>query len=203
VHKNTASRLTATLAWRGFLERVPDGKRFRLGPELGRLGLLTHGWCELVTLARDAMERLDAETGETVNFAVLDGAEAVNVAQVDGSHIVGVGYWTGRRTQLHRTSNDKVLLVFAGAAIGGDHLNRFTQPTITRMPKLRAQLEQVGANGWASTLGELEEGLHAVAVPLFDAAGRCPAERLPEIAKLCQRAARMISARLGGRSKAS
>jgi DNA-binding IclR family transcriptional regulator len=215
VHKSTASRLAATLARRGFLERVPDGKRFRLGPELGRLGLLTPGRRDLINLTRDAMERLAAETGETVNLAVLDGAEAVNVAQVDGPHIVGVGSWTNRRTKLHCTSNGKVLLAFAGAEMSNGPLERFTRHTITSVPKLHAQLEQVRANGWASTLGELEEGLHAVAVPIFDAAGRClaalsvsgpayrmPAERLPEIAELCQRAAGVGSGRLGERSRA-
>ena len=36
VHKSTASRLAATLARRGFLERAPGGKLFHLGREVGR-----------------------------------------------------------------------------------------------------------------------------------------------------------------------
>ena len=113
VHKSTASRLAATLAARGFLERPAGSEAFRLGPELGRLGLLALGGRELVELSRPAMERLAADTGETVNLAVLDGEEAVNVAQVEGRHIVGVGSWTGRRTALHCTANGKVLLAFS------------------------------------------------------------------------------------------
>jgi DNA-binding IclR family transcriptional regulator len=40
VHKSTASRLAATLAASGFLERAPASDSFRLGPELARLAAL-------------------------------------------------------------------------------------------------------------------------------------------------------------------
>jgi DNA-binding IclR family transcriptional regulator len=85
-----------------------------------------------------------------------------------------------------------------------------TPHTITSKRKLRQQLEQARKDGWAFTMGELEEGLHAVAVPVFDGAGTCvaalsvsgpayrmPSSRLPQIARQCQEAARAVSARLG------
>src|SRR3990170_918824 len=123
VHKSTASRLAATLAARGFLERAPGSEAFRLGLELSRLG------------------RLAGETGETVNLAVLDGDEAVNVAQVEGRHIIGVGAWTGRRTELHCTANGKVLLAFSDREPPGSPLQRYTGQTITSPRELRRQLE--------------------------------------------------------------
>jgi DNA-binding IclR family transcriptional regulator len=210
VHKSTASRLAATLEKRGFLERVPGSKTFRLGPELGRLGLLAGGNRSLIELARLAMARLATETGETVNLAIRDGAEVVNIAQVEGPHIIGVGSWTGRRTRLHCTSNGKVLLAFTAAPLGDEPLEALTPHTITSKRKLRAQLDRARQDGWAFTMSELEEGLHAVAVPVFDSSGACvaalsvsgpayrmPVARLPEIARHCQEAARAVSARLG------
>ncbi|HKB41268.1 MAG TPA: IclR family transcriptional regulator, partial [Gemmataceae bacterium] len=205
VHKSTASRLAATLAGRGFLERAPDGRAFRLGPEVGRLGLLCQGGRDLVTLAREPMDRLASETGETVNLAVLDGASVVNLAQADGRHIIGVGNWAGRRTPLHCTSNGKVLLAFIGAPLPDGPLEPLTPRTITSVEKLQATVEKVRRDGWATNVGELEEGLHSVAAPVFDAAGRCraaltvagpsyrmPARRLPELARLCQQTAHEI-----------
>jgi DNA-binding IclR family transcriptional regulator len=210
VHKSTASRLAATLAGRGFLERAPGGRAFRLGPEVGRLGLLQQGGRDLITLAREPMDRLAAETGETVNLAVLDGSSVVNIAQADGRHIVGVGNWAGRRTPLYCTANGKVLLAFAGAALADGPLVAVTPRTITSVAKLQAQLAKARRDGWATNVGELEEGLHAVAAPVFDEAGRCraalsvsgpsyrlPAARLPEVARLCLHAAREIGTRLG------
>jgi DNA-binding IclR family transcriptional regulator len=215
VHKSTASRLAATLAGRGFLERPPGSEAFRLGSELGRLGLLALAGRELVELARPAMEQLVENTGETVNLAVLEGGEAVNVAQVDGRHIVGIGSWAGRRTKLHCTANGKVLLAFAGAPLEGP-LEAFTERTITSLRTLRRELAGVRERGWAAALGELEEGLHAVAVPVLDPSGRCegalsvsgPAYRMPpellgETAARCVSAAEEIGGLIGGSARAA
>jgi DNA-binding IclR family transcriptional regulator len=216
VHKSTASRLAATLAGRGFLERAPGSDAFRLGPELGRLGLLALAGRDLAELAASAMERLAEETSETVNLAVLDGDEAVNVAQVDGRHIVGVGAWTGRRTGLHCTANGKVLLAFGGLSLPGAPLIRHTERTITSPAALRHELEAVRRQGFATATGELEEGLHAVAVPVLDRLGGCraalsvsgpayrmPEERLPGIAERCARAAGEIGGLLAGSVRAA
>jgi DNA-binding IclR family transcriptional regulator len=211
VHKSTVSRLAATLAARGFLERAPGSESFRLGPELARLGLLAdRGGTDLVELARPAMGRLAADTGETVNLALLDGDEAVNVAQADGRHIVGVGSWTGRRTALHCTANGKVLLAFTGRPLPEGKLRAFTERTIVSRPALERELRRVRARGYATAAGELEEGLHAIAVPLLDRGDRClgalsvsgPAYRLPPaalaaLAERCRRAAAEIESRLG------
>jgi DNA-binding IclR family transcriptional regulator len=211
VHKSTASRLAATLAARGFLERRAGSEAFRLGPELGRLGLLALGGRDLVELARSPMEQLAQETGETVNLAVLDGETAVNVAQVDGRHIVGVGSWTGRRTALHSTANGKALLAFMSGSMPAGALETFTAATVTSRSALARELKTVRARGFATAVGELEEGLHAVAAPVLDAAGTCraalsvsgpayrmPVERLAELGSRCRTAAGEIGSLLGG-----
>ena len=210
VHKSTASRLAATLVERGFLERTPENRALRLGPEIGRLGLLALNTRGLVRLARTAMVWLSSKTSETVHLAVLKGSEVVNIAQVDGPHIVGIGNWVGRRTQLHCVANGKVFLVFAGKDLIHRPLEGFTPRTITSIEALRLHLKAVRTNGWAWNTGELEEGLHAVAVPVFDALNRCraalsvsgpayrlPPERFPELAQICKHASRDIGFRLG------
>lgn len=215
VDKSTVSRLAATLVERGFLERAPGSEAFRLGPELGRLGMLAVGGSHnLVELARGPMERLAEKTTETVNLAVLEDHQVINIAQIDGPHLVGVGDWTGWKTEPHTVANGKVLLAFAEGGFEDlpleDPLEAFTERTITSVEDLRFELERVRVEGWASTLGELEEGFNGVAVPVFDASGRCLAalsasgpvyrmtpERLPEVAALCKEAAEEIGVRLG------
>jgi DNA-binding IclR family transcriptional regulator len=215
VDKSIASRLAATLANRGFLERAPDSEAFRIGPELGRLGVLSVGSSHnLIELARRPMENLAAETAETVNLARLEDGKVVNIGQVDGAHLVGVGDWTGWKTEPHSTANGKVLLAFAENASEGlslqAPLEAFTEQTITNVEDLRSELDRVRSEGWASTLGELEDGFNGAAVPVSDAFGRClaslsvsgpvyrmPPARLPEIAVLCKKAAGEISASLG------
>jgi DNA-binding IclR family transcriptional regulator len=217
VHKSTVSRLAATLAARGFLERPPGSEAFRLGPELGRLGLLAlGGGGELVEVGRPAMERLAAETGETVNLAVLEGDDVLNVAQAEGRHIVGVGSWAGRRTALHCTANGKALLAFSGRAVPAGPYEAFTDRTITARGALQKELAATRERGYAVAAGELETGLHAVAAPVLDATGRCraalsvsaPAYRMePEsferVGRACRDAAREIEARLGRSARAA
>jgi DNA-binding IclR family transcriptional regulator len=215
VEKSGASRLAATLANRGFLERVPGSEAFRIGPELGRLGMLNMGSSHnLIELARRPMENLAKETAETVNLARLEDRKVVNIAQVDGAHLVGVGDWVGWKTEPHATANGKVLLAFT-ENLPEDRslqspLESFTRQTITNVKDLRSELERVRAESWASSLGEFEDGFNGVAVPVFDAHGRClaslsvsgpvyrmPPARLPEIAVPCKKAAEEISASLG------
>ena len=215
VDKSTVSRLAATLAERGFLERAAGSEAFRLGPELGRLGMLAVGSSHnLVELARGPMERLAEKTTETVNLAVLEDHKVINIAQIDGPHLVGVGDWMGWKTEPHTVANGKVLLAFAEGGFEDlpleDPVEAFTERTITSVEDLRFELERVRVEGWASTLGELEEGFNGVAVPVFDASGRCLAalsvsgpvyrmtpERLPEVTALCKEAAEEIGVRLG------
>jgi DNA-binding IclR family transcriptional regulator len=215
VEKSGASRLAATLANRGFLERVPGGEGFRIGPELRRLGMLNMGSSHnLIELARRPMENLATETAETVNLARLEDRKVVNIAQVDGAHLVGVGDWVGWKTEPHATANGKVLLAFTENLSEErslqSPLEAFTRQTITNVKDLRSELERVRSEGWASTLGELEDGFNGVAVPISDALGCCraslsvsgpvyrmPPTRLPEIAVLCKKAAGEISASLG------
>jgi DNA-binding IclR family transcriptional regulator len=133
---------------------------------------------------------------------------------------VGVGDWTGWKTEPHTTANGKVLLAFAEGSLENlpleTPLKSFTERTITKLKELRSELERVKSEGWASTLGELEEGFNGVAVPIFDASGRClaalsvsgpvyrmPPERLPEVAQLCRTTAEEIGGRLGRTSSTS
>lgn len=196
VHRSSASRLAATLAQRGFLERAPGSEAFRLGPAIRRLGLLGAAGPSLADAAREPMERLADETRETVVLSVAEADHVVDVAQVSGPFLVGARNWVGRRTPAHACSDGKVLLAFGAA------------PPSARA--LREELEEVRARGWATAVGEFEEGLNGVAVPVWDAAERCvaalsvsgpayrlPAERLTEVATLVERRAREISTRLG------
>jgi DNA-binding IclR family transcriptional regulator len=211
VHKSTASRLTATLHRAGLLERTESNGRFRLGPELARLGLLALAGRDLIQIAREPMNDVAAATGETVTLAILDGRELTTIAQVSSSHVVGPRNWIGRRTRLHTTSDGKVFLAFADATLPPGPLVGLTARTVTRRAALRRELVEVRARGWAQAVGELEDGLHGVAAPVLDSTGECRAalsvsgpayrlapEKLPHVATACVKAATRIGSQLAG-----
>ena len=211
VHKSTASRLTASLRKHGLLERRPGSERFRLGPEVARLGLLALAGRELIDVARRPMSDVAAAAGETVTLSTFDGDELTTVAQVDSPHVVGPRTWIGRSSPLHATSDGKVFLAFGGAPLPDGPLVAFTSATRTRRAELRRELAQIRELGWARTVGELEDGLHGVAAPVLDAAGWCRAalsvsgpsyrltlKKLPSTASACVDAALRIGSQLPG-----
>jgi IclR family transcriptional regulator, acetate operon repressor len=173
VHKSTASRLAAALERAGLLTRT--GRRFRLGVEVIRLGSLALRSFDLVAAMQPAMDGLSRQTGETVNLAVPDGPEVLNVAEVPSAYILSSsGGWIGRRTAPHAAANGKVLMAYGAIAIP-PRLERYTAQTITAADALEAELAAVRRDGYAAAVAELEEGLVAVASPVFDGTGACVA----------------------------
>src|SRR5215813_8121183 len=169
VHKSTASRLAAALERTGFLTRV--GQRYRLGVEVIRLGTLALRSFDLVATMQPAMEKLSQRTGETVNLAVPDGSDVLNVAEVSSTYILSCsGGWIGRRTRAHAVANGKVLLAY-GVLPPPQELERYTDHAITDVAALQAELTAVRRDGFAKAVAELEDGLVAVAAPVFGAGG--------------------------------
>jgi len=214
VHKATASRLVATLAERGFVERDPVTEKYRLGFGLISLAGAAMGGNDLVRTARPIVEDLADRTRETVNLGVVSGDAVVYIDQVTGTRSIVSVNWVGQRTPLHCTSNGKVLLAAMSEAerarlLKGD-LARLTPKTITDRKVLRSQFSEIVARGYAQTMEELEEGLNAVAAPIRGIGGDVvaalsvsgPAFRmhgvdLPRFGRATAEAAAVISRRLG------
>jgi IclR family transcriptional regulator, acetate operon repressor len=214
VHKATASRLAATLAERGLLERDQVTDRYRIGFGTVRLAGSVMSGLDLVRTARPLMEQLAERTRETVNLGVLSGDGIVYIDQIAGRHAIVSTNWVGRRTPLHATSNGKIWLAFMEAAdrdrLLAGPLEPFTDRTLTDPDALRRHLETVRRQGYAQTVEELEEGLNAVAAPVRHADGHVaatlgvsgPAFRmrgvdLPRIARATVDAATAVSRQLG------
>jgi DNA-binding IclR family transcriptional regulator len=176
VHKSTAFRLLGALESHGLVEQTEDRGKYRLGFGLVRLAGAVSGRMDITKQARPVAERLANEIGETVNIAVLREHYAVNVDQALGPAAVTTQNWVGQLTPLHATSSGKVLLAHVdgeerGHLVRAMRLSAFTAETITSLGELEKELDKVLENGYATTVGEYEDGLNAVAVPLLAADG--------------------------------
>ena len=171
VHRSTVSRLLAVLESRGMVETAGGRGRYRLGLGVLRMAQSVQSELSVATIGADLSRALATRVGETVNIAVLQGDSAVNVQQSEGAGTITANSWVGRPTPLHATSSGKVLLASLPATDQAVQLARplpaFTAATVTDPSRLLAQLAQAQAEGFAVTLGELEEGLNAVAVPIL------------------------------------
>lgn len=213
VHKSTAFRLVSTLEAHRLVEQTAERGRYRLGVGVLRLAGATTARLDLVQEARPVCRKLAADTGETVNIAVLSESSALYLDQVAGSSALQPHNWVGQHIPLHATSNGKVLLSGLDDAQVKDllgTLSRYTPTTITKKGKLRDELALVREQGYAVAVDELEEGLTAVATPIRNAHGdvvasmsvsgptfRLTEKRVGDVVPLLMEAATEVSHRLG------
>jgi DNA-binding IclR family transcriptional regulator len=168
--KSTAARLLRALERNGLAQRRPGGG-FRPGPVLVDYARRDTAVGDLATLALPFLERLEAATGETANVAIPTPTGVARLAQVDSHHPLGAGNWVGRRIPSHASSLGKVFMAFGAAQPPFGRLARLGPNTITSIPDLLAELEQVRRNGYATTWEELEAGLCSAAAPVRGARG--------------------------------
>jgi len=215
VHPSTASRLLGTLAASGFVERDGASGRYRLGARIVGLAAATVALLPVVSQARPELEHLSTVTSETANLAILDRFHVVYVDQVTPAHTVVMASWVGRRSPAHASSSGKVLLAFGDPrtrqVLLRRRLERLTPRTVTDPARLVRVLEQTKRQGYASGIGELEDGLVTMAAPvLVDGRAvaavslsgpgyRLPTRDLPNLARHVIDAAAAASHRMAGR----
>lgn len=174
VHKSTAFRLIGTMEARGMVEQADVRGKYRLGLGLVRIAGSSVARIDIVQVSRPICKELAAETGETVNLAVLVDSSALYLDQIAGASSLQPHNWVGQRRPLHATSSGKALAAHleqreVDALI--PHLEAHTAHTVTRRSTLHRHLAEVRERGYAVTVDELEEGLTALAAPIRDAHG--------------------------------
>jgi DNA-binding IclR family transcriptional regulator len=171
INVSTISRILATLVSGGLVEHVTATGRYRLGVGVIRLANAAGERLDVRSLARPHLEDIAARVQETATLSVPGGHEAVTLDFVQSPLSVRSVAEVGRTSVAHATAVGKVFLAHGGTAPAGP-LTAFTGRTIVDHGVLRAEVERVGERGWGQALGEREEDLNAVAVPVLDPAGK-------------------------------
>jgi DNA-binding IclR family transcriptional regulator len=117
------------------------------------------------------------QVGETCNFTTLDGVQVLYLDRVEAQWPLRLTLDVGSHVPLHCTASGKLFLAQMekkerDAVIGQITLTRMTANTITDADKLRAECEAIAKRGYSTDREEFIAGLVAVAVPVFDAAGK-------------------------------
>ena len=164
----TAHRLAGELTTLGMLTRTPSG-HYVIGRTLWHIGLLAPMQTGLREVAAPFLQDLYAATLATIHLAVRDGTRVLYLDRLSGQRSVPVVSRTGSRLAMHATGVGKVLLAYAPADVQHkilSSLRRITPYTITQPPRLRAQLDRIPADGYATTAEEMTLGACSVAVPV-------------------------------------
>ncbi len=214
VHKSTASRLVSVLEARGLVEQLGERGKYAIGFGIVRLAGAATERMDLPRLGRPFCESLAADLGETVNIAIRDNDVAINISQARGTAAVTAHNWVGQRTPLHATSSGKVLLAYAPQEDQEEllvrPLERYTTRTVTNPGELRKDFEMIARDGYATSYEELELGLNAAAVAVYNHEGdviaalsasgpsyRFSRKRMREVVGAMRIAAKELSSQLG------
>ena len=164
--KSTTSRILGALERQGLIRR--DRNSAYLGGEvLLRYASTQNQDAALISRMRPVLESLATKTSESVNLAVPGADDLKLIDQVDAKHLLGATNWNGRSVPYHASALGKVLLAFSAAPIPAGTLQTKTARTITSRATLNSELEKVRKAGYAIIDNELEDGLVAVAAPVF------------------------------------
>jgi IclR family KDG regulon transcriptional repressor len=213
LHKATTHRIMMTLLNGGFLERAPDGGRFRLGIRVVELGLGALRGLDLRRAAFPYMQQLVERFDETCDLGIFDRGWVLDVEVVHSEHSLTIAARVGRRLPAHCTASGRVFLAFLPAEDVEPILNwpleACTAKTITSPAKLREELEATRRRGYAFDDEEFEPGIRAVSAPIRNIDGnvvatlsmpgpthRMPPQRIPEIVDALLEAADAISAHM-------
>jgi DNA-binding IclR family transcriptional regulator len=163
-------RMLATLQSRGYIERVANSRKYRLG--LAVRSLASHSTGSLVvTLAAPALANLRSATGETVNLAVVTDGRIVYGATLDGVHLPRMAAVVGQEVEPHATALGKAILATLSAKVRESLLwpapyPGYTPRTITDPDQLERELSTTAELGYAVDDEESTVGAVCVAAPI-------------------------------------
>jgi len=170
INVSSISRILATLVAGGLVEHVAASGRYRLGVGVIRLASAVHDRLDIRSLARPHLEELAARLQETATLSVPGEHGVITLDFVQSPLSVRSVAQVGRASAAHATAVGKVFLAYGGTVPAG-RLSAFTERTIVDHEVLRVEVAQARERGWAQALGEREEDLNAVAVPVLGQAG--------------------------------
>ena len=171
--KSTTHRLVTALVNEGLLVQDEDSHKYALSLRVTALGASILSSHTVRKTARPILMELRDQTRESVHLAVLEGMESVIIDTEDSYFFVRAVNVPGQHLPAHAVSTGKVLLAYQWEVqlretLSKMSLTRYTDRTITDTRQLLEELRNVRAHGYAISSGGLEEGIDAVAAPIFD-----------------------------------
>ncbi|MGE0151628.1 MAG: IclR family transcriptional regulator [Reyranellaceae bacterium] len=173
----TLFRILATLAHRGYVEKLPQSGRYRLTLRSWQLGARALGRIALRDVALEPMRALAARINESPHLGVLDGDGVVIVEKVECTQPVRVDTYVGQRAPAHCSALGKIILAFADRETvdAAWQPQRYTRSTVVERDAFDRELATIRRQGYAVNRGEWREGVCAVAVVLTEHDGKVAA----------------------------
>jgi IclR family KDG regulon transcriptional repressor len=169
-------RLLNTLVQAGYVEQVPETRRYQIGYAVLALANHKRPHDRLVSLAGAELRKLAENDAFNGFLGVLRGRAAVYLLCVQSNSPVVIRALPGESMRLHTTALGKALMLAmsepeVASLLGSGPLEGLTPHTVTDPAKLIAQLRTARSVGYTTSFNESIAGVVSVGAPVRDAAG--------------------------------
>jgi DNA-binding IclR family transcriptional regulator len=176
VPRTTVFRLLVTLEGMGFVQRTPDGRAYRLGLAVLRLGFEYLASLGMVELGRPLLDRLRDGTGYSASLVVLDRRDVVYLYRAAPRSPFATAVSVGTRLPAHATVLGQILL--GDLSLGAlralypePELEAFNANTPRNTEALFHIVQRTRERGWVLAEGYFEPHISTVAAPVRDESG--------------------------------
>ena len=161
--KMSLFRYLATFENRGYVEKVKNSHRYRLGLSAYEIGQKFLWRMGLLRKAKPVIEQYARSCNEAIYLAVARGKDVLLLDMVDTTHQVRIIPLVGNKFPMVQTTAGRVMLAF-----GPQHRSLFPKNELGEMSVCLADITKRGGASGVSGFGE---GIASVAVPLIDGQG--------------------------------
>ncbi|MDR1827425.1 MAG: IclR family transcriptional regulator [Methylobacteriaceae bacterium] len=169
LHKTTAHSIVLTLLAQRYLSQSAATREYSLGPALFELGEIYRTNIDAYGICLPIMRQLSQKLNRTVQLSMLSGENVVYLARVVTGDFLDFSVSDGVLVYAHCTASGKSMLSLLDDAdfdklYPEEALPFRTNNSIRSKSKLKQELENVRANGYAVDNQEAEAGLWGVGV---------------------------------------
>ena len=176
IPKGSLTFLLSNLVYREYLTLDRVSKVYKLGSRLLVLAGRYLSSLDLVRVGRPVAQELVKEINEDVELAIMKNDEILFVYKEECSQPLKYSIEIGDRAPLYATGSGKAILANLpekeiARYISSTTLAPLRKNTITDAGALRRELEDIRSKGLAYSREEFQQGINAIAAPIFNLHG--------------------------------
>ena len=175
ISKPRAHRHLRALVQRGYARQDPRSEGYEIGVRVLALGEAVRDRFDVAGAVRPVMGPLREATGLAVTASALVEGKVTVLEMLQGKTLIEFGIRPGSRLDFHASAHGLIALAFGPPGLIEEVLAKpltaWTEHTLTDPAEVRAQVETVRRQGWATAVDAVQIGVNALAAPVFDHRG--------------------------------
>lgn len=177
IHKSSVFRVIDTLSYKGYVEKNPENHKYKLGIKIVELSGNILRNMPIREIATPFLKKLSNKYNEVVHLTILRDGKMVYIDKIEKPDSIAMFSQIGRKVNVYSTAVGKAMLAFLEneelkTILEKVEFEPLTPNTITNKEILLEELKLIRKNGFAFDQEENENGIKAVAAPIFNQFGR-------------------------------